>query len=200
MHITLHQIAFLAVACVVIGSALLVVTLRNIFHSLLFLALSFLGVAGVYIVLSADFLAAVQALVYIGAVTVLMMFALMLTHRVMTSNLSQTLGQWSVTSFPVTLGILTILLKVLVFNPWGLKEPTKFQPTTGIIGQSLLTKYLLPFELASIVLLVAMIGAIILAKEDGAPREGISSDAGEPSRIESSCPCSVKDSDAGGQV
>jgi NAD(P)H-quinone oxidoreductase subunit 6 len=181
MGITLHQFTFFIISAVVIASALLVVTLRNIFHSLLFLALSFLGVAGVYILLSADFLAAVQVIVYIGAIIVLMMFALMLTHRVMTSNLSQTLGQWWVTSFPVTLGILTILLKVLVFNPWGLKEPAKFQPTTGIIGKALLTKYVLPFELASIVLLVAMIGAIVLAKEDNPRRE--------PAPAEGRCTC-----------
>ena len=144
----------------------MVVTLKNIFHSLLFLALSFLGVAGVYLLLSADFLAAVQVLIYIGAIVVLMMFALMLTHRVMTTNLSQTLGQWWMTSLPVALGILVILFRVFVVYPWGVEAPAGAAPTTGIIGQTLLTKYVLPFELASIVLLVAMVGAIILAKED----------------------------------
>ena len=166
MQITLQQFAFAAVALLVLGSAVMVVTLRNIFHSLLFLALSFLGVAGVYLLLSADFLAAVQVLIYIGAIVVLMMFALMLTHRVMTTNVSQTLGQWWVTSLPVALGILTILFRVFVLYPWRAKAPAAAAPTTGIIGQALLTKYVLPFELASIVLLVAMIGAIVLAKED----------------------------------
>jgi len=166
VQISLQQLAFGVLALVVLGSALMVVTLKNIFHSLLFLALSFLGVAGVYLLLSADFLAAVQVLIYIGAIVVLMMFALMLTHRVMTTNLSQTLGQWWVTSLPVALGILIILFRVFVVYPWGVRAPAGAAPTTGIIGQALLTKYVLPFELASIVLLVAMVGAIILAKED----------------------------------
>ena len=165
MSITLQQAAFAAVALLVLGSAAMVVTLRNLFHCLLFLALTFLGVAGVYLLLSADFLAAVQILIYIGAIIILMMFALMLTHRVMNAELTQTLGQWWITSLPVAAGILVILFRVFVLHPWGLK-PAPAEPTTGIIGQALLTKYVLPFELASIVLLVAMVGAIILAKED----------------------------------
>ena len=165
MHLTLQQFTFVAAAFVVLGSALLVVTLKNIFHSLLFLALSFLGIAGLYLLLSADFLAAVQVLVYIGAIIVLMMFALMLTHRVMGRDLNQTLGQWWVTSLPVSIGILTLLFRIFVYHSWDYKLKPAL-PTTGIIGQALLTKYLLPFELASIVLLVAMVGAIILAKDD----------------------------------
>lgn len=167
MQITLQQVAFAAIAAVVLGSALMVVTLRNIFHSLLFLALSFVGVAGVYLLLSADFLAAVQVLIYIGAITVLMMFALMLTHRVMTTNVTQTLGQWHLAPLPVALGLLIILFRLFVLHPWKLEaDAARVGPTTGIIGQALLTKYVLPFELASIVLLVAMVGAIVLAKED----------------------------------
>ncbi|MHB0999808.1 MAG: NADH-quinone oxidoreductase subunit J family protein [Armatimonadota bacterium] len=162
--ITLQQATFIVIAMVVLGSALMVVSLKNIFHSLLFLALSFLGVAGVYLLLSADFLAAVQVLVYIGAITVLLMFALMLTHRIMNTNLRQTTEQiWL--AIPVTIGILVVFVRVFVLHPWSY-IPGAAKPTTGIIGQALLRDYLLPFELASIVLLVAMIGAIVLAKED----------------------------------
>lgn len=167
MHLTLQQLAFAGTAVLVLGSALMVVTLRNIFHSVLFLALSFLGVASVYLLLSADFLAATQVLIYIGAVIVLMMFALMLTHRVMSTNLTQTLGQWWVTSLPVTVGVFTLMYKIFVLHSWEWKAET-VGPTTGIIGQQLLIKYLLPFELASVVLLVGMVGAIILAKEEPA--------------------------------
>lgn len=172
MQFTLQQFAFVAISLIVLVSALLVVTLRNIFHSLLFLAFSFLGVAGIYLLLSADFLAAVQVLIYIGAIIVLIMFALMLTQRVMSANLSQTLGQWWLTSLPVALGIFTLLFRVFVLHPWAYPaDGVKPEPTTGIIGRELLTTYLLPFELASIVLLVAMVGAIILAKEDRDPTE-----------------------------
>lgn len=161
---TIQQFAFAAVAFIVLGSAIMVVTLKNIFHSLLFLVLAFLGVAGVYLLLSADFLAAVQVLVYIGAIVILMMFALMLTHRVMTTRITQTVGQWWL-AFPAAIGVLVVLVRLFVLNPWALKA-TPAAPTTGIIGKALLTKYMLPFELASIVLLVAMVGAIVLAKED----------------------------------
>lgn len=164
MPITLQQFAFLAVAFIVLGSALAVVVMRNIFHSLLFLALSFLGVAGVYLLLAADFLAAVQVLVYIGAIIVLMMFALMLTHRVMCDNTTQYTGQWFLAA-PVAAGLLVVLGKLVVSYPWPYKLKAAV-PTTGIIGKGLLTTYVLPFELASIVLLVAMIGAIVLAKEE----------------------------------
>lgn len=162
--ITLKQFAFIVMALVVLGPALLVVTVKNIFHSLLFLALSFLGVAGVYLLLSADFLAAVQVLVYIGAVIILMMFALMLTHRVMTNTLRQATKQWWL-ALPVSAGVFGVLYRVFVMNHWQY-HPAAQRPTTGIIGEALLTRYVLPFELASIVLLVAMVGAIVLAKED----------------------------------
>lgn len=166
--ITLQQITFAAVALVVLGSAIMVVSLRNIFHSLLFLALSFLGVAGIYLLLTADFLAAVQVLVYIGAIIILMMFALMMTNRVMTSDLSQTLYQWWLAPFPIAIGIFVILFRVYVRHAGSavVHPTTEVIPTTGIIGQALLTKYALPFELASVILLVAMVGAIVLAKED----------------------------------
>jgi len=162
--LTLQKISFLAVAFMTFASAVAVVTMKNIFHSLLFLVLTFLGIAGIYLLLSADFLAAVQVLVYVGAITVLIMFALMLTSKLMSKRISQTMEQWIV-ALPVTLGILVVLIRLVVFNPWGMKAAPA-GPTTGIIGTSLMTKYLLPFELASIVLLVAMVGAILLAKED----------------------------------
>jgi len=162
--LTLQKISFLAVAFMTFASAVAVVTMKNIFHSLLFLVLTFLGVAGIYLLLSADFLAAVQVLVYIGAITVLIMFALMLTSKLMAKRVSQTMEQWIV-ALPVTLGILVVLIRLVVLNPWGMKAAPA-GPTTGIIGISLMTKYLLPFELASIVLLVAVVGAILLAKED----------------------------------
>jgi len=161
---TLQQIVFAGMAGMVLGSAVLVVTVKNIFHSLLFLALCFFGVAGIYLSLNADFLAGVQVLIYIGAVIILMMFALMLTHRVMTIRLRQTVGQWWLAG-PIAGGIFIILMLLFVHIPWKY-NPGAQGPTTGIIGQALLTRFLLPFELASIVLLVAMVGAIVLAKED----------------------------------
>ncbi|MHB1459161.1 MAG: NADH-quinone oxidoreductase subunit J family protein [Armatimonadota bacterium] len=164
MNITLQQVTFAVLSVVIIGSALMVVTLRNMFHSLLFLMMSFIGVAGIYLMLSADFMAAIQILIYIGAISVLLMFALMLTHQVMKCSLKQTTSQIWV-AVPVTIGLLVVLVRVFVLHPWGY-QPEVIHPTTGIIGKALMTDYLLPFELASVLLLVAMIGAIVLAKED----------------------------------
>ncbi len=162
---TIEQIGFGIMAMIVIGSALAVVTLRNIFHSALFLALAFLGIAGIYLFLAADFIAVAQVLIYVGAIMILLMFALMLTHRVMTSSLRQTIGQWRWAA-AVSVWVLVILVRLVVLHPWGMDKLPSKAPTTAIIGTELLTKYLLPFELASIVLLVAMVGAIVLAKED----------------------------------
>lgn len=164
MGITFQHITFAVLAVIVIGSALMVVILRNIFHSLLFLTLCFIGIAGIYLLLSADFIAAVHVLIYIGAVSVLMMFALMLTNRVMRNDLRQMTHQVWI-AIPVTVCILVIMVRVFVFYHWGY-SPKPPSTTTGVIGKSLLTDYLLPFELASLLLLAAMIGAIVIAKED----------------------------------
>lgn len=165
MHPTLEQVGFGIMALIVVGSALAVVTLRNIFHSALFLALCFLGIAGVYLFLAADFIAVAQVLIYVGAIMILIMFALMLTHRVMTTDLRQTMGNWLM-ALAVSSWILVILFRLFVLYPWGMAKLPSKAPTTAVIGRELLTTYVLPFELASIVLLVAMVGAIILAKED----------------------------------
>ncbi|MBP6963151.1 MAG: NADH-quinone oxidoreductase subunit J [Armatimonadetes bacterium] len=161
----IEQVGFGVMALIVIGSALAVVTLRNIFHSLLFLALAFLGIAGIYLFLAADFIAVAQVLIYVGAIVILMMFALMLTHRVMTTDLRQTLGNW-IWAAAVSAWVLIVLVRLVVLHPWGVGNMPGKAPTTATIGVELLTRYLLPFELASIVLLVAIVGAIVLAKED----------------------------------
>lgn len=162
---TVEQIGFGIMAMIVIGSALAVVTLRNIFHSALFLALAFLGIAGIYLFLAADFIAVAHVLIYVGAIMILLVFALMLTQRVMTTHLRQTIGQWRWAG-AISLWVLVLLGRLFVMHPWDMGELPSRAPTTATIGQELLTKYVLPFELASIVLLVAMVGAIILAKED----------------------------------
>ncbi len=164
MSITLQHITFAVLVFIIITSAAMVAILKNLFHSLLFLTMCFLGIAGIYLLLAADFIAAVHVLIYIGAISVLLMFALMLTHKVMKNDLRQVTTQiWL--AIPVTVGLLVILVRVFVFYNWNYSLG-KAAPTTGIIGKSLLTDFLLPFELASLLLLAAMVGAIVLAKED----------------------------------
>lgn len=154
-------VAFWALAVVTVGSALLVVLLRNVFHAALFLVLSFAAVAGLYVMLNADFLAAVQILLYVGAIAVLLIFGIMLTQDVTRSNTSHSL-------WPIGLGVaglfLVVLLTALSRIDWP-DTPRPAQPTAAPLADALFSHYLLPFELASVLLLAAIVGAIVIAKE-----------------------------------
>jgi len=162
-----HLITFAILAVVAVGSALLVVTLRNVFHCALFLALSFLAVAGIYVLLNAEFLFAAQILIYVGAITVLIIFGIMLTQgRTGRKQRADSGGAGSVlTALAIAVVLFAGILAPVIRRVWG-AGPVPGPPmrgTTGILGKQLLTTYLLPFELASLLLLVAMVGAIVLA-------------------------------------
>ncbi len=158
-------IAFYILAALMVISALAVVLQRNIIYSALFLALSFLSVAGIYVILQAEFLAAIQILIYAGAVIILILFAIMLTQRAQSSESNAFNGQAAVAGV-VAVAFFAVLGTILIRTQWnvGLEAPT--QPNTELLGQALFNQYVLPFEIASILLLVAMIGAIVIARED----------------------------------
>jgi NADH-quinone oxidoreductase subunit J len=154
-------IAFYVVAGITLLSALMVAVVRDLIHAVLFLILSFIGVAGLYITLSADFVAVVQVLIYAGAISVLMIFAVLLTPRSDRDN--------APVSYAAPLSVLAGLLgAVIIFvgldTDWRQVEGDRFGQTAQEIGSALLDPYALPFEVASIVLVVAMIGAIILVR------------------------------------
>ncbi len=156
---------FYILAAVILVSALFVVTLRNIFHSALMLIVCFFGVAGLYASLNADFLAAVQVLIYVGAVTILIIFAVMVTHQLSGKKIRQYNDQ------PVPAGLIIIslfLLFVVSLSKTGFEvvKSISSSPTVEGIGKALMTSYVLPFEVVSIVLLVALIGAIVIARKD----------------------------------
>ncbi|MPZ22374.1 MAG: NADH-quinone oxidoreductase subunit L [Dehalococcoidia bacterium] len=156
-------IAFWVLTLATLGSALLVVTVDNIFHAVLSLIVSFIGVAGLYILLSADFIAVAQVLVYAGALSVLMLFALMLTPRQARNNAGNSL------QVPVLMlaGIVGgLIAMVALATDWRTVEGDRFQTTSEAIGEALIDKWVLPFEIAAVLLLVAMVGAIILVRED----------------------------------
>ncbi len=175
----LASLAVWVIAFVLIGSALAVVLLRNIVHAALCLALVFGAAAGVYILLNAEFIAIVQVLIYAGAVTILMLFAIMLTQGAMTPLGNPFSRQWwlaALICFLLAGGIIyaagnSQLALVAPDAPVGLGS---FSPAaTGTVvrlGQLLYSpfnySYVLPFEIASIVLLVAIIGAIVIAREE----------------------------------
>ncbi len=152
-------------AAIIIGSGVMVVTMKNIFHSALFLVLCFFSVAGIYVLLSAEFLAAVQVLIYVGAITMLMIFAIMLTARLYSAKIKQS-NEQVVPALIIVSTLLVITILTLSRTAWKLStEVPETQSVVGI-GKLLLTTYVLPFEVVSVVLLSALIGAIIIARRD----------------------------------
>lgn len=163
----LQYIAFIILTAMTLGGALGVVISRNLFHSALFLVLSFAGVTGYYVLLDAGFLAVVQLLIYIGAIAILIMFAVMLTRGLMARRQSQGNQQWLVAA--LVAGLAFVVLAVVMWQvDWPVaSEQVLASPNVSVsqLGQELLGPYVIPFEVASVLLLVALIGAIILARE-----------------------------------
>ena len=155
-------VAFWLLALLTLGSALMVAMVRDLVHAVLFLILSFVGVAGLYITLSADFVAVVQVLIYAGAISVLMIFAILLTPRSGRDN--------AAVSYKAPISVVAGLVgAVIVFvalkTDWAtVQEDDRFPSTAAAIGDALLDPFVLPFEVASLLLVVAMVGAIILVR------------------------------------
>jgi NADH-quinone oxidoreductase subunit J len=143
----------------------MVVTLKNIFHSLLLLILCFFSIAGIYILLSAEFVAAVQVLIYVGAITVLLIFAIMLTAQLYSPSIRQS-NEQVIPGLLVVGALLIVTLSVLGRTSWRISTQGIEGQSTVSIGKALLTTYVLPFEVVSLVLLAALIGAIIIARKD----------------------------------
>jgi NADH-quinone oxidoreductase subunit J len=158
------DIAFWVLAVVGVGAALAVVVLRNIFRAALTLILCFLAVAGIYVVLSADFLAAAQILIYVGGISVLIILAIMLTREVQKGSASNKLR---IPAFLVAAVLLGILIFTLVNTPWPVSTTTPLEPTTATLANKLLGEggFILPVEIAACLLLVAILGAIVLVRE-----------------------------------
>jgi NADH:ubiquinone oxidoreductase subunit 6 (subunit J) len=156
-------IAFWVLSSITIGAALGVVVVRNLIHAVVFLVVSFMGVAGLYITLSADFVAVTQILIYAGAVSVLLLFAIVLTPRGDRGNSESFLR---LPALFLALLVAFTLGYVAIDTDWVISDREGFEETASVIGEALLDKYVLPFEIASVLLLVAMIGAIVLAKRE----------------------------------
>jgi NADH-quinone oxidoreductase subunit J len=160
--------AFWILSAITVISALAVVAVRNLIHAVVFLILSFMGIAGLYITLSADFVAVTQILIYVGAVSVLILFAIMLTPR------GDRLNAEGFLRLPALLlcGLVGATMSyVAIETDWNISSRAGFQETASAIGELLLDRYVLPFEIASVLLLVAMLGAIILVRPEGAIEE-----------------------------
>ena len=160
-------ICFGILSIIVIAGSLGVILLTNIVYSAFLLGGVFMAVAGLYLLLNASFVAAAQVLVYVGAVNVLILFAIMLVNRKEELKPIKSLQVRRVLSAVICSGLLLLLVRVDVTTPWDLPGPIAIgEQATERIGEHLFTDYLLPFELASVLLLMAMIGAIVLARRD----------------------------------
>ena len=165
-------VSFGILAAMMLVTALGVVLLSNIVHSAFLLAGVFLSISGLYLLLNADFVAAAQVLIYVGAVNVLILFAIMLVNkREDFSNIPKRWLRQGATAI-VCLGLFALLGTMVLVTPWSLDittSPAVIENTVIAIGEHLFSDYLLPFELASVLLLMAMVGAIILARRDLIP-------------------------------
>jgi len=157
-------ISFWILAVVGILAALGVVFLRNVFRAALSLILCFLMVAGLYITLSADFLAAVQILVYVGAISVLIILAIMMTREVQQGSPTNRL---QIPAFIVAILFLEVLVLTLINTPWQITSAPPLAPTTAALATILFGEggFILPVEIAAMLLLAAILGAIVIARE-----------------------------------
>ena len=160
-------IVFGVLALAVVVGALGVVMLPNIVFAAFLLGGVFLSVAGLYLMLNASFIAAAQILIYVGAVNVLILFAIMLVNKKEAMGASPGVGLRRVLSTGVCIGLFALLLRVAFSTPWATPGPAAIGEDAVIrLGEHFFSDYLLPFELASVLLLMAMIGAIVLARRD----------------------------------
>lgn len=154
---------FYIFALIILIFAVLMVSSKNLVHSALFMIVVFIGVACVYVMLQADFLAVVQILVYVGAISILLVFGVMLTRRDDMSR-SNPGNDHRKMAFFVSLVLFGVIVWKVLATKWPIIASEAVQPTVGPIADLLLGKYIVPFEAAAVLLLVAMAGAIILGK------------------------------------
>lgn len=176
---TTDQVIFIILSVFTLGTALMVVTLRNLFHAALALMATFLGVAGLYVMLDAGFLAAAQLLVYIGAISILLIFAIMMTRRLMAADepafnsqkwaalVTAVIGflvvAWTLSQFDEV--VPQVLQKQANMKPMGPEAVPYIENSVVAMGKAFVdpSGFVLPFEIASVLLLAGLVGAIIVA-------------------------------------
>jgi len=198
----IYQVVFFVLAALIIGSALLVVTAKNVIHAALWMISSFFGVAALYMLMQAEFLAIVQVLVYIGAISVLILFAIMLTRHVTGEGVQQLYQRWWIGAV-VSAGLFAAVIAPTVLNhPWKsdlastvvLTEGNAADTATDAtiadattagaadseqivgslqLGQAFIQEYLLPFQVGAVLLLMALVGALVIAYEERERRRSV---------------------------
>lgn len=158
------DIAFWVLAIIGIGAALAVVLFRDVFRAALCLVLCFLAVAGIYVTLSADFLAAVQILIYVGAISVLIILVIMMTREVQRGSLTNRLR---IPAFVVALLVLGAMAFAMINTSWQVASIPPVEPTTAALAAKLFGEsgFILPLEIVAVLLLATILGAIVLVRE-----------------------------------
>ncbi|RKU34957.1 NADH-quinone oxidoreductase subunit J [Candidatus Poribacteria bacterium] len=169
MEFTLKSLIFYGFALLTVTSGIVVVTVRNIVHAAFSLMVTLFGVAGLYVFLQADFLAATQVIVYVGGILVLILFGVMMTSDRLEMRIHIERGQLLLGG-TIALALLMLLLTIIAKTPqWKniVDEGEQLQPTTERIGNLILNgQFLLPFEVVSVLLLVALIGAALISRKE----------------------------------
>lgn len=191
---SLDLLAFIVLGLVTLIAAYLVVASENLMHAALFLGLSFVGVAGIYLVLGAEFLAAAQILIYVGAITTMIVFGIMLSDlrdlraggRGVWARLWRNLVSFRRGVLPllVSAGFAVLMLGIYLRGAWPDEAPSVAGSNLTTVGNLLFTDYVVPFEVASVILLVALIGAVALSRRDEAAGAGPAASSRTPGRKE----------------
>lgn len=165
-------VSFGILAIMVLGAALGVVLLENIVYSAFLLGGVFISIAGLYILLNAGFVAAAQVLIYVGAVNVLILFGIMLVNKRQEFKPLKNAWLGKVATAAVCLGLFALLGTMVLGTPWAITDgPIAGDAAIVIIGMHFFSDFLLPFELVSVLLLMALVGAIVLARREFLPEE-----------------------------
>jgi NADH-quinone oxidoreductase subunit J len=164
----IFDLVFYVFAVLIVVSAAGVVFSKNVMHSAFSLLFTFFGVAGLYVLLLADFIAVTQIMIYIGGILILIIFGVMLTSRIASVDIkSGATGKFQTgLAAIVTLVVFVTLCTMYMNAQWVIKEVPAVSSTISMIGKVLLTDYLLAFEVAAILLLVAFIGAALIARRE----------------------------------
>ncbi len=162
-EVILLRAVFIVLSLVTLGAAFMVVTSRSLFRSALWLILAFFGIAAIFVLLHAEFLAVVQVLIYIGAISTLIIFAIMLSRNVMDAR-DRFNAQWRAVAGFVGL-LFVVLLAILARTEWPALSQDVPADAIPRLGLAFVGPYVVPFEVASVLLVAALIGAIIVARE-----------------------------------
>jgi len=158
-------VAFWCLSLVLVGSALAVVLAKNLFHAVLWLALALTGTAGVFLLLDAEFLAAVQLLLYAGGIVTIVVFAIVVTERLVGERISQT-SRRIAGGAVVSIALASLIVSAVMQRPLATARAPMAEDLTRLIGDTVLTRFVLPFELLAVLMLAALMGAIYFARPE----------------------------------